>query len=283
MNKYDAVYIRAKEKVKYHVYTLKLCFNRRFQEALRNNADLRGKYEGKRCFIVGCGPSLKEMDLNLIRDEYVFTVNFFIKSPLYQTVRSDFHLMMDPMEFQGDRLSKITGINYPDKKPILFLPLQSIEKIRALKLEEEFNIHYLYCCIAMYERFNLDFDLTKVAVGFPNSVQFCTMIAIYMGFKEIYFIGCDMTGYEQLSVIDGKDVNLHAYDMDDEEKEMIRHTHQTIDNEAFFQGFADTFACFRKLREYAERRGIKLFNATKGGVLNEIERVDYDTLFIHKS
>ena len=35
----------------------------------------RDRYAGKRCFIIGNGPSLREMDLSALRDEYTFGLN----------------------------------------------------------------------------------------------------------------------------------------------------------------------------------------------------------------
>ena len=41
---------------------------------------LENKFKGERCFIIGNGPSLNELDLNKIKDEYAFGVNaFFFK------------------------------------------------------------------------------------------------------------------------------------------------------------------------------------------------------------
>ena len=111
-------------------------------------------------------------------------------------------------------------------------------------------------------------------------VLFAAMIAIYMGFKEIYFIGCDMTGYEQISVMAGKDIELHAYAMDDKERANIKIAHQEkISAENFFEGFYKMFMEFRLLNNYANKINVKLFNATEGGVLQELERVPYESLF----
>ena len=38
---------------------------------------LQNKYEGKRCFIIGNGPSLTPEDLDRIKDEYSFASNRF--------------------------------------------------------------------------------------------------------------------------------------------------------------------------------------------------------------
>lgn len=279
MNKYDAFYYRTKNEMKYIYYSLKLAGNAPMKALIKDNKKLKNSHKGERCFVIGCGPSLNEMDLNLISNEYTFTVNYFMKSPLYRTVRSDCHLLMDPLDFVDDRISELADLNFDDVKPLCFFPIQSYDRIHHLKLDKILNVRYLYCCYSMYEGFNREIDLTKASTTFPNSVLYSTMIAIYMGFKEIIYIGCDMTGYEQLSVTAGKKMQLHAYEMDEEEKRRIMETHHKIDNEAFFRGFMNTFAGFKKLRMYAEKRGIRLLNATKGGVLNEIRRIKYETLF----
>ncbi len=280
MNKYDASYYKVKNYTKYVCNSIRLALDKSTQEILAKNRELFNTHKGERCFIIGCGPSLNDTDLELLADEFTFTVNYFMKSPMYELVRSDCHLLMDPIDFVDDRIKELENINYKNIKPLCFVPVQSKNKIMDLGLDKILNIRYLYCCYSMYEGFNRKMDLSKVCTSFPNSVLYCTMIAIYMGFKEIIYIGCDMTGYEQLSIVAGKNIQLHAYAMDEEEKRRIIETHQEIDNESFFQGFMNTFAGFRKLREYAEKRDICLLNATKGGVLNEIKRVDYESLFI---
>ncbi|MCC8085761.1 MAG: hypothetical protein LIP15_16235, partial [Clostridium sp.] len=35
----------------------------------------RGRYEGKRCFIIGNGPSLRQEDMDLLKQEYTFGAN----------------------------------------------------------------------------------------------------------------------------------------------------------------------------------------------------------------
>lgn len=91
-----------------------------------------------------------------------------------------------------------------------------------------------------------------------------------------------MTGYEQISVLAGKEVELHAYSMSENEKRMIRQTHSKMNPETFFEGFYRMFADYRRLYAYVKERNIQLYNATAGGVLDCIPRVDYNTLFNDK-
>ena len=53
----------------------------------------RDKYKGKRCFVVGNGPSLNEQDLSLLAEEYVFTVNELMRHERFSLLKSNFHIL----------------------------------------------------------------------------------------------------------------------------------------------------------------------------------------------
>ena len=83
--------------------------------------------------------------------------------------------------------------------------------------------------------------------------------AIYMGFKEIYLIGLD--------------TNYNNYKNDN-------HFYFESPNEKHIPFFVDVvFNAYQVARHYAERHGIKIYNATRGGKLEVFERVNFDDLF----
>ena len=59
---------------------------------LRKNIEYKDKYKGKRCFIIGNGPSLKKHDLTLLKDEFVLTVNSMTITKEFDLITTDFHL-----------------------------------------------------------------------------------------------------------------------------------------------------------------------------------------------
>lgn len=280
MDKYDILYYKIKGEARRLVHLIRLRMNPN-RNLLKRNIELKNKYEGKRCFVVGNGPSLSHMNLSLLKNEYIFTVNYIMKSDLYNQITSSFHVIVDPFEFldDGNQIIEIQKINKNGYKPICFMPLAFHDQIVNKGIDKIVNIRYICGGLNFYDGFRRNIDLTSISPSFANVVLYSAMIAVYLGFKEIIFIGCDMTGYEQLSVIAGKDVKLHPYEMDEKEKENIIRTHQMISNEDFFMGFENTFAQFRIFNEYANKCGIRLINATKGGVLNSIQRVEFESLF----
>ena len=58
----------------------------------------RDNYRGKRCFIVGNGPSLNERDLELIKDEYSFATNRIYNIFNKTAWRPTFYVCVDPIQ-----------------------------------------------------------------------------------------------------------------------------------------------------------------------------------------
>lgn len=283
----DKLYFKMKNDAKQLKHNVFLALDNKQAKVLKKNNIYKNKYLRKRCFIIGNGPSLKHQDLSKTQNDMVFTVNMIPKSPMYTQLKSDFHVMADPFIFQIDmnkeedreKLETFKKINNEKSSPVCFFPYAGKEIIEKLGLNQFLNIAYIHFAGEFYEGYKKKIDLTKCIPGFCNVVQYAIGIAIYMGFREIYLLGCDMTGYEQISVLAGKEIELHAYEMNENEKKAIQNTHSQINPEAFFRGFYNMFADYRRLYEYSEKRGIHIYNATQGGVLESLPRVDYNKLF----
>ena len=110
-------------------------------------------------------------------------------------------------------------------------------------------------------------------------------MAMYMGFSEIYLIGVDCTnGFVNTSnhFMDGYMTSA----MESEEQRRARNLatgDKKLTLEELGQYRVDrSMAAYDKLREYADKHGIKVFNATRGGMLEAFERVDFDELTLRK-
>ena len=114
--------------------------------------------------------------------------------------------------------------------------------------------------------------------GAYTVVQYAALLAIYMGFSEIYLLGCDMTGIlnNVASLLKENEMPGYAFEMSELDKERLRMLNESIPIEAIFQGFAHVFEGYRYLNEYCQKNGIKLCNLTKGGILNTLLRERYE-------
>lgn len=264
---------------------LLLCQGKKNRKLVKLNRSFLNKYAGKRCFIVGNGPSINKQDLSCLENEYVFTVNQMMRDERFPMLKSDFHVIADPLYFQldlsneydkkiVDLLRKITTVN---NRPECFFPIQAKSFIDSLQLNN-LSINYFFSAFNIYDNYSKKFDYTKPVPGFYNVVQYAITLAIYCGFSEIYLLGCDMTGYRE---VEEKACNnyedKHCYHLTEEEKKNVLHKGRTC--EEYFNGFAHMFSDYRRLAEYAIRKKIKLINVTEGGVLDSLPREKYEKLF----
>ena len=105
-----------------------------YADVFYKNSAFKGKYKNKRCFILGNGPSLKQLDFSILKDEYTFTVNQLFKNENFHKLETNFHVFTD-MEFmncnnpvccQDEYIQDFSRIN-PDKKTNIFLTMVIID------------------------------------------------------------------------------------------------------------------------------------------------------------
>lgn len=222
--------------------------------------------KGKRCFIVGNGPSLSIDDLNKIKEEDSFAVNRIYKifdqtdwRPTFycsqdigilDEINKDLDIILDNCEsvFLNCVILK-NGKKVPQNEKLNFINVN----IRPYYPDEPLFSKNVSRCI--YEGFTVAYA--------------CIQLAVYMGYSEIYIIGTDHN-YNVNMKQDGnvaKDNNVSNY-MKGLEGKLC-----------FYPQLEKSTLAFRKSREICEKHGIIIKNATRGGKLEEFERVDFDTLF----
>ena len=99
-----------------------------------------------------------------------------------------------------------------------------------------------------------------------------------MGCKEIYLLGCDMTGFEEIRNVDNSMQNAYAYELTENEKKRMQKSTMHSGEELFY-AYARNYTIYRIMNNYCLKRNIHIMNATKGGLLDNLPRVDFDTLF----
>ena len=227
---------------------------------------LKGIHEGKRCFIIGNGPSLRASDLDMLKGEYTFAANRIFKIFDQTDWRPDYYLSVDDKflkEAERELFSYDLGHMFlRSAKCTIHGPINRITKIYeeqlTLKIDEfSYNDTSLYISEDVSNHFC---DARTVTV---NSIQ----LAIYMGFKEIYLLGVDHN-YSSTYDAAGKvhvDSTVQNY-FDGKQYSGYPSAHLT-------HQFAYTIA-----REYCDTHVITIRNATRGGKLEVFERIELDKL-----
>lgn len=258
----------------------------RHEELLKKNKLFKNKYQGKRCFILGNGPSLKyETRLRELEDEIVFTVNQSYRSTIFNEVKSNFHLMMDPLFFELDK-------SKPEEKEVLDMIIKCSENPEIQMIFPVNHINYIqnnfsskrhiYISGKSYlpDAFHGKFDMCCELPRFRNVIQFAIACAIYMGFSQIIILGCDMTGlldnYIKRSPNDYLEKFSHIYEYTENENKRMKTVHSMYSNEFMLSGFAKMFTDYRILSEWCNKHKVVLLNATQETALDMLKYVNLD-------
>ena len=227
----------------------------------------KNSYEGQRCFIAGTAPSIGALDLSLLKNDIIFTVNRGYLLLQHGLPHIDFYAVSDMNAFKsyGDE------INFQDFKQVFLIgPIDDINWERNLHNVSTLS-HYEYRALSyhMHNKF-FQFDITRPLALGRSAVLYHLQIAVWLGFEKIYFIGVDNDFNPQK--------NMHFYKDTKQEKENVAYNiiRGGRWNKTPEQHIADSFVYARKI---LQARGISIYNATQGGTLDEIERVSYESLF----
>lgn len=275
------------------IFYLKLITDNDFRRDISANVKFRNSARSNRCFIVGNGPSLKLIDLTKLKDEVVFTVNNIMSDQeIYRTLNTDYHVFIDPAYYNLDNripedkvtIELLSHINYENRKPECIVFYKGKNGLKRTGIDKVLNLNYIFQHRTLTDSYSSDISMCKNMPASQNVVQTAIYSAIYMGYKKIYLLGCDMTSLFLTYVASDKGEreisgNFHAYKYTDSARRTMLRDSKSYDNEYMLHDYAKTFTIFKRIRLYSERNNIEIYNATKGGGLDVFKRVPYESLF----
>jgi len=178
----------------------------KYKDLVAKNSELKDKHKGKRCFILGSGPSIKEEDLKPLKDEIVFALNNFYVHEDFQEIMSgnvDKYYMTAPIhppqsEEEWKAWFADMESHMPEDTNMLF-GLNGYEgNIRSIfekyRIFKEHKINWYFTGVNTGEYYNFkqkDIDITNMVWSANTVSVYALIIAIYMGFDEIYLLGMD--------------------------------------------------------------------------------------------
>lgn len=228
-------------------------------------------YDGRRCFIIGNGPSLTIRDLEKLREYGEISIasnsiyNLFPKTEW----RPEIYTVHDFQEIKKTH-EKISAVK-ADLKIIAMSAagrLYDIDGAVLLRLIEPSEGEV---------RFSDDISRCVYDGGTVTYVSI--QCAVYMGFKEIILIGVDHSfAIEKTKdgrIITNSKITNHFQDY--QTKEFWGNGQKDEEAVIFPLDFATS--AFVSAKRYADEHGVRILNATRGGKLEVFERVDFDSLF----
>lgn len=255
---------------------------KKYKPFLQNNEKYRDLHKGKRCFIIGNGPSLNKHDLTLLKDEITISVNSMTVTKEFDIVKPKYHVLVDPTRFDKNYpafVENMQNLKKLNHKPVYVFPVRFKNFIEENKINEGLDIIYVQALPSVKKIEHLDF--TQRVPPFQNVTNIALYLSIFLGCTEIYLIGCDMT-----SLVKTYDENMdfsyggHFYNIEShDEKKTMQTLHEGRSNEFMLKAYGYVFELFRLTKEYADTKNIKILNATKGGTLDVFPWAKYESIF----
>lgn len=214
--------------------------------------ELKNKYEGNRCFVVATGPSITVEDLELIKSEYSFGMNSCVLAYDKTAWRPSFYAIQD--EYVYEKLEKTLSGMPEDDLNEAWISDSIAKRFDVPNRFKIFPLHYLDhkmfhrkgygtfkfsddCYNCVYDAYSITFSILQMAC--------------YMGFKEVYLLGCDCN-YNQ------------------EKTHFIEYDYK--DPKAAIMGDKMIQAHYR-FKQFADSLGVKIVNCTRGGMLEVYPRM----------
>lgn len=229
--------------------------NGRIDEKYIALKELKDSHKGQRCFIIATGPSLTIEDLEKLKGETTFAMNSIKRLYEQTSWRATYYGIQDRDVYEAmeDVINSTKG-----EEQMVFVS-DILE--RYFNIPKEFTLfpydgeYHLYNGELLVPNAKFSDDIYSIVYDGYSITYSLIQIAIYMGFSEIYLLGCDCSW--------GKDKKNHIVESG------------FFDKRCFSNPVRQRVA-YQCAKDYADSHNIKIYNATRGGELETFERVNLD-------
>lgn len=228
---------------------------------MRKISRFKNIHKGERVFITCPGPSMSIKDLELLKNEYTIGVNSITKAYSKTSWRPTYYALVDIFSF-GKYLkeNEVEGGTFCQREA--FFHYRSEPKTRHGKetfLLVDYSNHKPDWMKKNKIKYSSDMSV-NVYDGFTVT-NMAIQLAIYMGFKKIYLIGCDC---------DYTQPKIHFIEAPGDK--------QKIEAGWLPDAVNLSLEGYRAIRDFAYKKHVEIYNVTRGGKLeifyrDNLERV----------
>jgi hypothetical protein len=246
----------------------------------RRNCRFKDIHLGERCFILATGPSIQYQDLRSLKGEFCIAVSHFFLHKDIAMISPQYHVLAPyHYPFNFENLKKIfEGFQESYKNELIYFfgytPYEYsiyrfLDKNPQYKNSNQYFIDYLYSSTLNEKNYlsSRVWQINKKPFAIRTVLYSAIQVALYMGFKEIYLVGCD---HDYLN--DTSRVTNHHFYKEEEGISDAEHLN-SFTTERWFEEYYFRWKEYRLMKQYAEYQGCSIFNATEGGMLDVFPRV----------
>ena len=213
----------------------------------------KGIHKGRRCFIIGTGPSLRIDDLDRLREsgDICISVNGIFRAYDSTDWRPDYYLMGDRNRFQ-DLKDELLNKYQTKNMLIADVSLRDQSFPEFLRYHESF-LHFAPHCPPLFSE-----DFAYGAYECGTITYDCLQFAVYLGCGEIYLYGIDFDCGEK---------ELHFTDS-------YSNFSSSMSERLYEQSRAQL--AYESAERKARELGIRIYNASRWSKLEVFERANFD-------
>ena len=231
-------------------------------------AAYKNKYSDRRCFLIGNGPSLRSEDLTVLHENREITFGFnriyniFDQTPW----RPTFYISQDE-KMLGGCADTVNNTEVGVK----FIPIQ-LRWWHDIHIDGAQEFRIIDQQVEDPREFGFSDDIAKGIYNSSTGMYTAAQMAAYMGFSEIYFIGVDH--HFRISRNNAGEIVV-----DNSVKDYFSEKYNEDKDKLYIPNTEKSTLTYVATKDHCEKRGIRVFNATRGGKLEVFQRVDFDRLF----
>jgi len=260
--------------IKYRVRVLESYV--KYRRILSKNIELKNIHSGERCFIVGNAPSISKIEIEKLKDEFVFSISNGYHHPKYSYFKPNYHLLpaLTYTSIKGGMNDEaaVRWFKEMDKEigsAKLILSVKQIDLVGKYSLFSRRDVYYMDTSAKDYH----DIDLTKTIGEIWSAPQIAIQVAMYMGFKEIYLLG-----------VDHNSICSHKYDYFFDAQRVMKFKDASVDeNRNIVDSLRERFLVHEKLFKVYELlanaaifKRVKIINLSEESMVDCFERDSFD-------
>ena len=231
-------------------------------------AAYQNRYQGHRCFLIGNGPSLRAEDLTKLHEmgEITFAFNRIYNIFEQTPWRPSFYISQDEKMLAGCA-DIVNELPLPTK----FIPIQ-LNWWHNIRINNASYFNIINQTAEDPLEFGFSDDIAHGIFNSSTGMYTAAQLAAYMGFTEIYLIGVDhhfhISRNNKGEIVVDPSVKDYFSDKYNEDKANL-----------YIPNTEKSTLTYYAMKDHCERRGIQVFNATRGGKLEIFQRVEFESLF----
>jgi len=245
----------------------------------------------EKCLVLGTGPSLKESLVkhrSYFLENEILCVNALAATDEYELLKPRQYIMLDQAFWESDHPSVIaTWQTLREKtswKMHLFLPVSAKNASFVKSILHHSHIKVFFFNYTVFKGFEgIAAFFYKRNLAMPqcqNILVAATFMAVNLGYKRIELFGADHNWHEQLHVDENNLVCIKQVHFNEDVKELkyvpfykLAHSKEVFRMDEIYLAWAKVFYGYQKVKEYALRRGVSIYNASEVSFIDAYDRI----------